>query len=190
LLTISVAFVIGLGQSEQPRDTSVDAGDAPSVQEARARIGAAPGPLSRLYKRSAQLLPERSFSSLSRSVHGYPVVINVWASYCEPCRREFLLLRRAAARYGSRVAFIGLAVDTKADNAEKFLQKNPTVYPHVRDPAGTIAREVDGGQVLPSTIILDRRGRVGTVFVGAYQSERRLAQDLRRYAGVNAMFSR
>ncbi|MEV4418563.1 TlpA disulfide reductase family protein [Patulibacter sp. NPDC049589] len=129
-------------------------------------------------------MPEAAFDRLVTSLRGYPVVINVWASYCGPCRREFALLRRSAARYGTRVAFIGVDGDATPGPGREFLRRNPTLYPHVRDPRGRLANRLSAGVVLPSTIILDSDGQIATVFAGAYPGARRLADDLARYAGV------
>jgi hypothetical protein len=82
------------------------------------------------------------------------------------------------------VAFVGLVKEGSPAEVAAFLRAQPTVYPHVRDPGAGIARELEAGQSFPSTIVLDARGRVATVYPGAYPSLARLAQDLQRYAGV------
>lgn len=177
----AAAFAIGLRQSETPSPESAGP-PAPSVSEARTQIEGAPPPLRALYAQSNALLPESTLDRLLAALRGYPVVINVWASYCGPCRREFSMFRRAAARSGTRVAFIGLNADATKSPARAFLQQNPTLYPHVRDPKGRLARRLNAGVVLPSTVILDRGGQIATVFAGAYPEPRRLEQDLARYA--------
>lgn len=180
-VTIVVVFAVGLAQSDGPSSSGPR---APSVTQARARIQGAPEPLRQLYARSNALLPETTFDRLLASVRGYPVVVNVWASYCGPCRQEFGLLRRAAARYGKQVAFLGLDADATPGPAEAFLRKNPTLYPHVRDPRGRLADRLSAGVVLPSTVILRPDGQIAAVFAGAYPNPQRLAEDLARYAKV------
>lgn len=184
LAIVAAVFAVGLAQSDGPLPSS--GLRAPSVAQARAQIQGAPEPLRRLYARSNALLPETTFDDLLTGVRGRPVVINVWASYCGPCREEFGLLRRAAARYGERVAFVGLNADATRGPAEAFLRKNPTLYPHVQDPEGTLAGRLSAGVVLPSTVILHPDGQIATVFAGAYPTAQRLAEDLARYAKVTS----
>lgn len=177
---VGVALVIGLLQTDVPLAGS-EGPPAPSVAQARAQVSGGPRPLRALYAQSNALLSESTFERLLVSVRGYPVVVNVWASYCGPCRREFGMLRRAAARHGTRVAFIGVDADTTEGPARAFLEKNPTLYPHVRDPEGRIANRLSAGVVLPSTVILDTTGEIATVFAGEYPGLARLERDLARY---------
>ncbi len=174
---VAAAFAVGVLQTDAPPSGSADP-LAPSVAQARAQIAGAPQPLASLFARSNALLPEPAFDRLLASVRGYPVVVNIWASYCGPCRREFAMLRRAAARHGRRVAFIGVNADATAGPAQAFLRRNATVYPHVRDPDGRIANRLGAGIVLPSTVILNSRGTISTVFVGEYPDLARLERDL------------
>jgi len=181
LAIVAVAFAVGLAQSDGPPSAGPR---APSLAQARAQIQGAPEPLKQLYARSNALLPEETFDGLLAGVRGYPAVVNIWASYCGPCRAEFGLLRRAAARYGKRVAFVGLNADATPGPAEAFLRKNPTLYPHVEDPEGRLAGRLNAGVVLPSTVILHPNGQIAAVFAGAYPTPQRLAEDLARYAKV------
>lgn len=181
-LTLAIAFAIGLLQTAPP--PSISGPPAPSIARARSQIDGAPGPLRALYAQSNVLLPEPAFAQLRTKLRGYPVVVNIWASYCGPCRREFALFRRAAAHYGTRVAFIGVDADATTGPGLAFLERNPTLYPHVQDPKGRLANLLDAGVVLPSTVILSARGDIATVFAGAYPGPERLAQDLARYGHI------
>ena len=93
-------------------------------------------------------------------LRGIPVVVNVWASWCVPCRTEFPLFQVASARLGRRVAF--LAVDTldSAGDARAFLTRFPVSYPSYEDPSGALARFLSPAEGVPITVFIDRAGRV------------------------------
>lgn len=183
---IVVAAVIGL---LQVGGADPDADSGPSLAEARAAVHDAPPPLRALYDRGGGLIdvPGADLDRELRKLRGYPVVINVWAEWCGPCRTEFPLLRAAAARYGTRVAFLGLNVDSVAarGKAERFLREMPTIYPSVVDPGERIARRLEATGGRPQTVFLDREGKIVTVRQGAYGDLGQVVRDLRLYAGLD-----
>jgi thiol-disulfide isomerase/thioredoxin len=180
---VVVAFVIGLAQGgdEVERPSAV-----PTLAQARAAVADAPPALARVYADGPRVLDLDlpGVRAWLKGLRGRPVVINSWYPDCAPCREEFPLLRRAAADHGSRVAFVGLVRNGSDADVAAFLRDEPTVYPHVRDRGDRIARELQAGQSYPSTIVLDARGRVATVYSGAFPSLERLERVLQDYAGV------
>jgi cytochrome c biogenesis protein CcmG/thiol:disulfide interchange protein DsbE len=114
-----------------------------------------------------------------RALRGRPVVVNAWASWCDPCRAEFPLLAAVAAGYRGRVAFLGLDVSDGA-GARAFLAGHHLGYPSIRDPRGDAVRSLAPLQGLPTTIFLDRRGRVVYVHTGPYTSAATLRDDVER----------
>jgi cytochrome c biogenesis protein CcmG, thiol:disulfide interchange protein DsbE len=78
------------------------------------------------------------FGTLLAQVRGTPAVMNVWASWCVPCRAEAPELAAAAERYGSRIQFLGIDVlDNRAD-ARAFMAEFGWTYPSVFDAAHAI----------------------------------------------------
>lgn len=144
----------------------------------------APAPLRALYARGDELrhLQGDEFVAAIRRLRGYPVVINKWASWCKPCREEFSMLRRMSAKYGDRVAFIGINAGDSNENARAFLRENATLYPHVIDPAEQISGALRADRVFPATIFLDRDGDIVTVSPGPFPTQPTLEQAIRRYA--------
>jgi thiol-disulfide isomerase/thioredoxin len=71
-----------------------------------------------------------------------PTVVNVWASWCVPCRAEAPLFREAAKRYAGRVRFVG--VDTQDDRtaALKFMREKGLSYASAFDPKGRLAQHL------------------------------------------------
>lgn len=116
------------------------------------------------------------------AARGRGFVVNQWASWCIPCRREFPLFQRLAERYRGRVNFLGVDARDSAGDARKFLAEFPTPYPHLEDPQATIAREFRGGRAWPTTGFYSSDGRLRNSHQGAYPDERQLDADIRRYA--------
>lgn len=108
---------------------------------------------------------------------GRPIVLNLWASWCGPCEAEAPLLRRASENAGDKVVFIGVDVRDARRAAAEFLDRHGIKFLNVADPAGAteVATRTRG---LPTTLLIDRRGRVTATVTGAL-SEQQLAAHLR-----------
>lgn len=107
-------------------------------------------------------LPEatlRSFdggASLDLASLRGPAVVNVWASWCGPCRRELPLYQSFAREHSGRVAVIGVDFqDTRKDKARQLIRRTGVTYPLYEDPDGLI-----GSRVLPQVLLVDEQGRV------------------------------
>jgi len=103
-------------------------------------------------------------------LHGTPVVLNFWASWCPPCREEAPRLERrwrAARRDG--VLFLGLDMQDLSDDARDFVKEFDLSYPTVRDHGDDVAREW-GVTGLPETFFVSAQGRVVGHVIGAISS--------------------
>lgn len=91
--------------------------------------------------------------------HGVPTVVNLWASWCVPCRSEMPRLRASAARLGSRAGFLGVDIKDDPGSAWKFLADMRVHYPNVADPKAAMlaALHVPG---VPITYVVDSDGKV------------------------------
>lgn len=96
---------------------------------------------------------------------GKAMVVNYWASWCGPCRREIPLLNQESRRNAGKVAFVGIAVDETAD-ARRFLRQVPTAYPvylAAQELPTVLMSQGDLFGLLPYTVFYDRNGqRVGS----------------------------
>lgn len=75
---------------------------------------------------------------------GQPLVVNVWASWCGPCRSEAPLLRQAHVRYGDRIRFVGIDVQDVQGPALDFLSEFGITYENYFDPEGAIPASLGG----------------------------------------------
>jgi thiol-disulfide isomerase/thioredoxin len=116
------------------------------------------------------------------ALRGIPVVVNVWASWCGPCRAEFPLFQVASVRLGRHVAFLGIDTLDNAADARAFLAKLPLSYPSYEDPSAALARSLAPTLGVPITVFLNRAGRVSYFHDGAYRTEADLSRDIRHYA--------
>jgi thiol-disulfide isomerase/thioredoxin len=97
---------------------------------------------------------------------GKVVVINVWGSWCDPCRAEAPnLVKAAAADKAKGVQFLGINTrDLTTSNAVSFAQRFGITYPNLYDPYGKLILRFPKGnlnpQSLPGTLVIDRQGRI------------------------------
>jgi cytochrome c biogenesis protein CcmG, thiol:disulfide interchange protein DsbE len=165
--------------------TGCNSGDDPQSQPAQAsELAGAPAPLARLHDQSNELLDggAKVFEKRVRSLRGYPVVVNKWASWCGPCRFEFPFFQQQAAKRAKKVAFVGVNSDDNDGNAEKFLDEFPVPFPSYKDPSLEVAAVFNGVQAFPTTAFYDPDGDLAYVHQGGYPSEAKLAADIERYA--------
>jgi thiol-disulfide isomerase/thioredoxin len=94
-------------------------------------------------------------------------VVNVWASWCSPCRAEAPTLASLANKY-SDVAFIGILTRDNPANAEAFARRFKLPYPTIIDDSILIGFKGSlPANAIPSTVILDKKGRVAARISGA-----------------------
>lgn len=113
---------------------------------------------------------------------GKVVVINVWGSWCAPCRTETPELEKVYAETAPRgVQFLGIDVRDRRDAARDFVTDRQVTYPSIFDPEMrsmiALGRNYPTS-VVPTTMVLDRQHRVAAVFLMAL-----LADDLRPLIG-------
>ena len=118
------------------------------------------------------------------SLRGKPAAINFWASWCTPCQKEAPELGRVAAALHGRANLIGVDWTDATGAARSFLQQHHLTYPNLVDPDGVAGQEY-GLHGLPTTFIVDARGRITAVLRGP-QSADSLLRALHLAAGTSS----
>jgi len=157
--TVMLAACTSTGADEQTRS----AGQAgyPDV----------PGNLTRVSPDQRKELPTVSGPALgstesisTQEYRGKVVVINVWGSWCPPCRKEAPDLQAASVETKDRAQFVGItSKDYDPAPAEAFVRSFKITYPSIYDPTGKVLLAFAGDlppSAIPSTLIIDRQGRL------------------------------
>ena len=116
-------------------------------------------PLSGLSEVRLPCLARPAQTALVPSASGRPELVNIWASWCAPCRRELPLLEQAYRAAGDRMRFLGVDVRDSRSRALAFLGAHSVSYPQVFDEDGALARAFRFAGV-PDTVVVDASGRV------------------------------
>ncbi|MGW2179116.1 TlpA family protein disulfide reductase [Streptomyces sp. NPDC001732] len=121
---------------------------------------------------------------------GKTVVVNSWASWCEPCRKEIPMLERYHRKTKGRdVVVLGLNRDSSAGAARAFIDRHDISYPSLLDPVGkhllTLPKGLLSTQGLPVTLVIDPNGRIASTASKAI-GEERLADLVAAAARVSA----
>jgi cytochrome c biogenesis protein CcmG/thiol:disulfide interchange protein DsbE len=148
-ITLAAAALIGLlayGVTSKGVDTSLDQAIANG-----SRVAAPVTTLPRLNAGGSGSLAD---------YHGKPVLLNVWASWCEPCKAELPLLERVHRKLASAGGTVlGVDVQDDREKALGFLRANGITFPSLRDRDREYVRRFGVNQY-PESFLIDRNGRI------------------------------
>lgn len=154
-----------------------------TLTQMRARLSDSPPALATLHAQASEIVSGGLPAMRARlaALRGTPVVINKWASWCEPCRAEFGVFQRVSVSRGREVAFLGIDSGDNRGHALAFLRSFPVSYPSYYDPSGQTGLAITDSSNTPVTVFFNRQGGE-FIHQGPYPSVAKLEQDVERYA--------
>lgn len=172
----AVVAVIALAGCSTGNDTKNSAGEQAGYVEAKDKL------IKRVAAGDRDAAPELAGKSLEdrdlslADFKGKVVVLNVWASWCNPCRGEAPALQKLSAELGPQgVQFLGInSKDASKDNARNFERKFGITYPSLTDASGSMMLKFRGPLAptgLPATYVVDRQGRIAAYLKGPVDEE-------------------
>jgi thiol-disulfide isomerase/thioredoxin len=120
--------------------------------------------------------------TLPDDLHGRPLVLNVWASWCAPCRTEMPAFEQVHRQLKDTVAFLGLDQNDQEDAARRFVAETGVTYRLAADPHGQAGAKL-GVAGLPTTLFIAPDGTLRGRKVGAMTAAQ-LRAAIRGYVGA------
>jgi cytochrome c biogenesis protein CcmG/thiol:disulfide interchange protein DsbE len=181
-IVAALAFASGCGQQAPAATAGNDAGPAPTPRIPTLAACPTAGTSSALPRVALECL-RKGTAVDTTALGGRPVLINLWASWCVPCKHEMPSLQAAYQSLDGRLGFLGIDTTDETNSANDFLAAISVHYAQVVDKNGDLLHRL-GGNGLPLTLVLNGAGR--TVY--SHRGELRPV-DLRaalRAAGITA----
>jgi cytochrome c biogenesis protein CcmG/thiol:disulfide interchange protein DsbE len=148
---VALLALLAFGVAHQATNTSIDTALAHGKRP--------PAPNQRL----ALPVLGKSTSKSLEDFRGQVVVVNVFASWCDPCKAEAPILAQAEQRLAERRATVlGVTYLDNSQDSERFVRQERVAYPVLRDVSGNFVRSF-GATGVPETFVIDRRGRVAAL---------------------------
>jgi cytochrome c biogenesis protein CcmG/thiol:disulfide interchange protein DsbE len=179
-LALAAVVAVGLVQSDTGDEDRVGVLSAAQVRE---QVAGAPPALAALHRQGNELLRggEPAIRERLAALRGTPVVVNVWGSWCVPCRAEFPIFQKVSVEQADRIAFLGIATQDAPEKAARFLEGVPVPFPSYLDFDGAVAKGM-GLIGTPSTLFYDAAGQQAYLHQGQYKTVADLEADIRKYA--------
>lgn len=115
-------------------------------------------------------LPEGGEGSIA-DYKGQWVLLNVWASWCVPCKEESPALDRFERKHGDQIAVVGLDTKDLNEDALAFLREHDIRYPQLRDASGDYTDQKLKTTGVPESFLIDPRGNLVAHFPGPFKDE-------------------
>ncbi len=174
----ALALLALAGCTQNPMIPPLVAGDRAAPMVSPADVGESQGGLSAPLTFQVRRYPDGEPYSVA-SDRGSVVLLDVWATWCEPCRDALPIYEQLATKYGSRgLKVYALNVDEDSRAIPAFLTETKLGLPVLLDANAQVAEKTLGVKMMPTTFIVDRKGVVRFVhegfaeeFLQKYQTE-------------------
>ena len=140
---------------------------------------------------SPTALPDLALSCLGgssevplRRLTGRPTVLNLWASWCPPCREELPAFSRLQAAARNELQVVGVASKDDPDRSAQYAGQTKMTFTSLQDPDGTLLRSLRRTG-LPATVLLTADGSVAGVYQGAPLTDTTLRALVKAKLGVD-----
>ena len=112
-----------------------------------------------------------------------PALVNVWGSWCGPCKQEMPIFVDFYSKYREKVSLIGISVEeADVQDARDFVKLYGMSWPNLNDPDGSTRGTL--GMGVPITLFIDAQGKVAYKKIGVVSSIEELESDTKKYLGV------
>ncbi len=103
-------------------------------------------------------------------LRGKPVLLNFWATWCPPCRKEVPDLQKFHEQYGDKITLLGINFGEEAQDVRAFMKRYAATYPTLMDANGKVfvLYQLTG---LPTSFWVDQQGIVRGMWLGAMKTE-------------------
>lgn len=181
----SPAQTSGITDTGASADEIAQARAAAALRPCPSGDGSASGVLEGV---SAPCMADGKTIDLGAATAGKPLVINIWAVWCGPCRRELPQFDRLATEAGERLNVVGVHAREGAQKQYfvlKFLEETGVHFPVVTDPLGDVSKAVGAPRVFPSTVMIRADGTVAAVLPRVFETYEDLTAAVREHLGVD-----
>ncbi len=125
--------------------------------------------------KSGDVLPDLSAQGLEgklpEDMKGKVLLVDFWASWCQPCAESFPVLEELHKKYAAEgLVIVAVSADEKKADMEKFLKKRPVTFCVVRDAAQKLVGQADVN-TMPTSFLIDRAGKVRFLHDGFHGAE-------------------
>jgi thiol-disulfide isomerase/thioredoxin len=146
-------------------------------------LAGSPAPLAALHAQGSELLEggTDAFEARLAALRGYPLIVNVWASWCGPCIEEIPTLQKLSARYGKSVAFLGVDSEDEDASAKTLLREDPLPYPSYLDHDKAIAESIGIPRGYPDLAFYGRGGDLCSLRQGPYANQAELHEAVSEF---------
>jgi thiol-disulfide isomerase/thioredoxin len=112
-----------------------------------------------------------------------PTMVNLWASWCSPCRAELPAMQRYADRATGRVRVVGVVTRDRHDSAQSVIDDEKLTFPMLEDPEQRLLTAV-GRNALPVTLFVTADGRIAHVYNSTALDEASIELMVEQYLGI------